>query len=150
MPRDYYEVLGLKREATEADIKKAHRRLARQFHPDRNPGDKQAEERFKEVQEAYDVLSDKNKRAQYDHYGFVGPHPGPGAGPRAQGFSWGRGGGAGPQAVDPQELEEMFRQAFGEAGGLNDFFARGTRGRRQRPPEPEPRAAPEEESEHEI
>src|SRR5262249_1823730 len=70
MPRDYYETLGLKREASDDEIKKAYRKLARQYHPDRNPGDKQAEARFKEVQEAYDVLSDKTKRTQYDRFGF--------------------------------------------------------------------------------
>ena len=74
MPRDYYEVSGRRSsDASEADIKKAYRKLARQYHPDRNPGDKQAEARFKEVQEAYDVLSDKTKRAQYDRFGFAGP-----------------------------------------------------------------------------
>ena len=66
MPRDPYEVLGVARSASEDDIKKAYRKLARQFHPDRNPGDKQAETKFKEVQEAYDLVSDKEKRAQYD------------------------------------------------------------------------------------
>src|SRR5262247_2745880 len=69
MPRDYYEVLGISRDASEADIKKAYRKLARQYHPDRNPGDKDAEERFKEVQGAYDVLSDAEKRKQYDQLG---------------------------------------------------------------------------------
>src|SRR5215472_4057841 len=91
MPRDYYEVLGVPRNASEADIKKAYRKLARQHHPDRNPGDKQAETRFKEVQDAYDVLSDKAKREQYDRFGFVGPRPGfggaGGPGPGG-GFHW--------------------------------------------------------------
>src|SRR5690242_1057262 len=76
MPRDYYEVLGVSREASEDEIKRAWRKLAREYHPDRNPGDKQAETRFKEVQEAFDVLSDKTKRAQYDQFGFAGPGPG--------------------------------------------------------------------------
>ncbi len=80
MPRDYYEVLGVARDASEADIKKAYRKLARDYHPDRNPGDKQAETRFKEVQQAYEVLGDKNKRAQYDRFGFAGPEAGAGAG----------------------------------------------------------------------
>src|SRR5260370_2458434 len=74
MPRDYYDVLGVKRNASEDEIKKAYRKLARQYHPDRNPGDKQAETRFKEVQAAYDVLSDKTKRSQYDRFGEAGPH----------------------------------------------------------------------------
>jgi len=72
VPRDYYEVLGVARDATEDEIKKAYRRLAMQYHPDRNPGDKVAEEKFKEASEAYAVLSDPEKRAQYDRYGTVG------------------------------------------------------------------------------
>src|SRR6266498_5405474 len=67
---DYYGILGVPRTAKEADIKKAYRRLARKHHPDVNPGDKRAEERFKKVQEAYDVLGDSKKRAIYDQYGF--------------------------------------------------------------------------------
>lgn len=69
---DYYEVLGVTREATQEDIKKAYRRGAMKYHPDRNPGDKQAEENFKRVQEAYEVLSDPQKRAEYDHRGYAG------------------------------------------------------------------------------
>src|SRR5437763_1343626 len=76
MPRDYYEVLGVARDASEADIKKAYRKLARQYHPDRNPGDKQAEANFKDVQNAYEVLSDKATRANYDRFGFAGPDGG--------------------------------------------------------------------------
>ncbi len=73
MPRDYYEVLGVGRDAGENELKKAYRQLAMQFHPDRNPGDKQAEERFKECNEAYAVLSDPDKRAHYDRFGTAGP-----------------------------------------------------------------------------
>jgi len=69
--RDYYEVLGVRRDATEGEIKSAYRKLAKRYHPDRNKGDKTAEARFKEVQEAYDVLSDKTKRRQYDQFGHV-------------------------------------------------------------------------------
>ena len=76
MPRDYYDVLGVKRDASDDEIKKAYRKLARQYHPDRNPGDKQAEANFKEVQEAYDVLSDKARRERYDRYGFAGAEAG--------------------------------------------------------------------------
>lgn len=124
MPRDYYEVLGVPRNASEADIKKAYRKLARQYHPDRNPGDKQAETRFKEVQEAYDVLHDKTKRAQYDRFGFAGP--GGGQGP------FQTGGRAGPggfefQGVNPEDLESILG-AFG-GGGFGEMFGRRARGR---------------------
>src|SRR5258708_38779047 len=70
--RDYYEVLGVSKGASVEDIKKAYRKVAMQFHPDRNPGDKSAEEKFKEAAEAYEVLSDADKRAQYDRYGHAG------------------------------------------------------------------------------
>src|SRR5438270_6690547 len=115
MPRDYYEVLGVSKDASEEEIKKAYRKLARQYHPDRNPGDKQAETRFKEVQDAYDVLSDKTKRAQYDRFGFSGPEVGsPGGGPGGPTFRWGGAGGAGgPEGfnvpgMDPQQAGELF------------------------------------------
>src|SRR5215471_18787412 len=102
MPRDPYEVLGVAKNASEADIKKAYRKLARQFHPDRNPGNKQAEARFKEVQEAYDVLNDKTKREQYDRFGFGGPGFGSEGPFRAQG---GGPGGFEFQGVNPEDLE---------------------------------------------
>ena len=70
--RDYYEVLGVSKTAPADEIKKAYRKVAMQFHPDRNPGDKAAEEKFKEAAEAYEVLSDADKRAQYDRYGHAG------------------------------------------------------------------------------
>src|SRR5258707_15861392 len=117
MARDFYEVLGIKRDASEDEIKRAYRQLAREHHPDRNPGDKQAEARFKEVQEAYDILSDKDKRTQYDRFGFVGP---------TSGFGGGPGGGRGPggfsfqgaEGVDAAEAADIFRRFFGGGEGV--------------------------------
>ena len=80
MSKDYYQILGVSKTATEAELKKAYRKLAVKYHPDKNPGDKAAEEKFKEVSEAYDVLSDPKKRAQYDQFGSDYFRPGAGAG----------------------------------------------------------------------
>src|ERR1035438_9463047 len=88
---EYYETLGVERKASVDDIRKAYRKLARKFHPDLNPGDKSSEERFKNIQEAYDVLSDPKKRQMYDQVGFYSENGFPGAGP----------GGAGPQGAHP-------------------------------------------------
>jgi DnaJ-class molecular chaperone len=144
MPRDYYEVLGVKRDASDDEIKKAYRKLARQHHPDRNPGDKQAEKLFKEVQEAYDVLSDKTKRANYDRFGFAGG-PGGGRGP----FPGGGAGGGGFefQNVDPSAFADILRQ-FGMGGGegavdMEELLGRRSRGRGRR-------ARPAEDVEHEV
>src|SRR5438045_4596690 len=84
--KDYYEMLGVARDAPLDEIRKSYRKLARKYHPDLNPGDKAAEERFKSVQEAYDILNDDEKRKVYDQYGFYSEHippngAGPGAGP---------------------------------------------------------------------
>src|SRR5687768_18226583 len=85
--RDYYEVLGVNRDASEDDIKKAYRKLAMKHHPDRNPDNPKSEDHFKEAKEAYEVLTDANKRAAYDHYGHAGVDPsaaGAGAGFRSE------------------------------------------------------------------
>jgi molecular chaperone DnaJ len=89
MAKDYYEILGVAKTAPLTEIKKAYRKLARKYHPDLNPGDKSAEAKFKEIQEAYSVLSDPKKRSQYDQFGFAGDMPpggGPAGGPRGPGF----------------------------------------------------------------
>ena len=121
MARDYYDTLGVKRNASEDEIKKAYRKLARQYHPDRNPGDKQAETHFKEVQAAYDVLSDKTKRSQYDRFGEAGPNAGFRRGQGGQDFHFNWGDAAGAQQMDPAQAEELLRGIFGGGGGPTDF-----------------------------
>src|SRR5436305_6692546 len=88
---DYYETLGVPRQADAEEVRKAYRKLARKYHPDLNPGDKAAEDRFKNVQEAYDILSDAKKRQMYDQVGFYSENGYPGAGPSSAG-----GGGRHP------------------------------------------------------
>ena len=113
--RDYYEVLGVGKNATDAEIKSAYRKLAKKYHPDLNPGDKEAEEKFKEVNEANDVLSDPEKRKRYDQFGFAGVDPNYGAGQGGYGGGFGGGfGGAG--GVD---LGDIFGDLFG--GGFGGF-----------------------------
>ncbi|WP_435104404.1 molecular chaperone DnaJ [Arhodomonas sp. AD133] len=103
--RDYYEVLGVSRNASDSDIKKSYRRMAMKYHPDRNPGDEDAEQRFKEVKEAYEILGDSQKRAAYDQFGHAGVDPNAGMGAGA-GFG---GGGA--------SFSDIFSDVFGDIFG---------------------------------
>ena len=117
--RDYYEVLGVDKNASEEEIKKAYRKIAIKYHPDRNPGDKEAEEKFKEAAEAYDVLHDAQKRQQYDQFGFNGPA---GAG----GFGGFNGG-----EFSMDDIFSMFGDVFGGRGGFGGFGGFGGGGYRQ-------------------
>jgi curved DNA-binding protein len=122
--QDYYKILGVAKDATEKDIKSAYRKLARKLHPDVNPNDKAAEQKFKEVNEAYEVLSDPEKRKKYDALGAnwkeYENYQRAGGG---QPFTWGdatggRSGGTTYRTVDPEEYEQI----FGDLGGASDFF----------------------------
>ncbi len=116
--RDYYEVLGVSKDADASAIKSAYKKLAIKFHPDKNPGDKSAEEKFKEAAEAYGVLSDEQKKSQYDRFGHAGMNAG--------------GGGGGPQGFS--NFEDIF-SAFGDIfGGGGDGFGRRGGGRPSGPP----------------
>lgn len=107
--RDYYEVLGVDKSASAEDIKKAYRQLAKKYHPDLNPGNKEAEEKFKEVNEAYEVLSDADKKARYDQFGHAGVDPSYGGGGYGGGFSGGFG--------DMGDISDIFNSFFG--GGFS-------------------------------
>jgi molecular chaperone DnaJ len=119
--RDYYEVLGVPKSAASDELKKAYRKLAVQYHPDKNPGDKAAEEKFKEVSEAYDVLNDADKRAAYDRYGHAA-------------FQNGMPGGAGGGGGGFHDPFDVFRDVFGGAGGgiFDQFFGGAGGGGRRR------------------
>lgn len=122
--KDYYKILGVERNAQEKDIKSAYRKLARKYHPDVNPGDKSAEEKFKEVSEAYEVLSDKEKRAKYDQFGQyweqVGQQPGAGAqtGPMWDSFTFDYGGASGQGDMGfgggSEGFSDFFEMLFGQ------------------------------------
>lgn len=115
---DYYEVLGVPRGASEKEIKKAYRRLARKYHPDLNPGDRSAEEKFKQIQEAYEVLSDPKKREMYDRYGFADARGEPGGGFDFSGFDFSTSGGS--------SFSDIFSDLFGRGIGF-DFFGERAR-----------------------
>ncbi len=119
MPEDdYYETLGVARDATPEAIKKAYRGMARKHHPDVNPGDKAAEKKFKQVQQAYDILSDPEKRALYDRYGTTAFEGMGAAGPRTSASEWtARFGEPGQETIDFSEFFGPFSGAGGEAGG---------------------------------
>ena len=119
--RDYYEVLGVEKTASVEEIKKAYRKKAIQYHPDKNPGDKQAEENFKEAAEAYDVLSDPQKRQRYDQFG----HAGVGGASQGGGF----GGGMSMDDIFSQ-FGDIFGGHFGGFGGFSGFGG-GSRGGRR-------------------
>ena len=110
--RDYYEVLGVERNANADEIKKAYRKAAIKYHPDKNPGDKEAEEKFKEAAEAYDVLSNPDKRARYDQFGHAGMS---GAG--------GAGGFGGFGGFNPSDFgfDDIFSSFFGGSSGFGGF-----------------------------
>jgi molecular chaperone DnaJ len=116
MKRDYYEILGVSKNATSEEIKKAYRKVAMQYHPDRNPGDHSAEEKFKEAAEAYEVLSDTEKRAKYDRYGHAAFAPGSGG--------FGTGGG-----MNMEDIFSHFGDIFGE-DIFGSFFGGGSRSSR--------------------
>lgn len=116
--RDYYEILGVPKNASKDDLKKAYRKLAMQYHPDRNPGNKESEEKFKEAAEAYEILSDEDKRARYDRFGHEGVR---GNGFGSQGFS------------DINDIFSHFSDIFGGGSSIfDDFFSGGSQRGRQR------------------
>ena len=115
--RDYYEILGVSQSASQDEIKKAYRKVAIKYHPDKNPGDAQAEENFKEAAEAYEVLSDQEKRQRYDRFGHQGMN----------------GGGFGGGGMNVDDIFSQFGDIFGGGGGnpFESFFGGGGGGRRR-------------------
>ena len=115
--RDYYDVLGVSRSSSAEEIKKAYRKLAIKFHPDNNPGDKEAEENFKEAAEAYDALSNPDKKQRYDQFGHAG---------------MGAGGGGGAHGFSMDDIFSQFGDVFGDDGVFGSFFGGGGGGRSRR------------------
>lgn len=115
--RDYYEILGVDKNASKDEMKKAYRKLAMQYHPDRNPNDKEAEEKFKEAAEAYEVLSNDDKKARYDRFGHEGIRS---------------SGGGSPGFTDINDIFSHFSDIFGGGSIFDDFFGGSSRGRGQR------------------
>ncbi|MBA7516984.1 Chaperone protein DnaJ [subsurface metagenome] len=117
--RDYYEVLEISKNASEDEIKKAYRKQALKFHPDKNPGDKQAEEKFKEAAEAYEILRDPQKRQRYDQFGHAG-------------VSGAAGGGFSGAGMTIEDIFNQFGDIFGDFGGFGGFGFGGSRSRSSR------------------
>jgi molecular chaperone DnaJ len=131
--RDYYEVLGVEKSADADTIKKAYRKLALKYHPDKNPGDKEAEEKFKEAAEAYEVLSDPQKRARYDQFGHQQPGAGFGGGNPFGGAQGNPFGGFGGGGMSMEDIFERFGDIFGGGSfGGRSGFGGGSRARSQR------------------
>ena len=129
--RDYYEVLGVSKGASEEEIKKAYKKLARKYHPDMNPGDKEAEEKFKEINEANEVLSDPDKKARYDQFGFAGVDP-----------NYGAGAGGGAYSAGGFD--------FGDLGDLRQLLRRWLRRRAREPQRAPARRESAHEREHQL
>lgn len=130
--KDFYSILGVSRTSSPEELKKAYRKLAMQYHPDKNPGDKKAEEKFKEISEAYDVLSDTKKREMYDQFGHAGSQGFGGAGgPFGGAGGFGGFGGAGGPGSGGDPFQDIFGDVFGDIFGAGRGPGAGARGRRQ-------------------